>query len=178
MAAMPTPPRLFPVLLLGLLACGGDEEPPAEVMDAPPAAELPASAPADRASIDEARAMLGRAVAHYEQAGREQALRDFTAPATQFVDRDLYVFCYGPDGLISAHGASADLVGDTVASLRDVDGKAFGEEMTTVANASPEGGQVEYKWANPTTGQVEPKVSVVRKVGSDVCGVGAYRAAM
>jgi signal transduction histidine kinase len=55
-----------------------------------------------------------------------------------------------------------------------VDGKALGTHILEVAAAHPEGGQATYKWANPTTGQVEPKVSVVRAVGEDVCGVGAY----
>jgi hypothetical protein len=30
------------------------------------------------------------------------------------------------------------------------------------------------KWTNPVSGEVEPKVSVVRRIGTDVCGVGVY----
>jgi hypothetical protein len=31
-------------------------------------------------------------------------------------------------------------------------------------------------WVNPVSGKMEPKVSFVQKVGTDVCGVGAYEA--
>jgi signal transduction histidine kinase len=128
----------------------------------------------ERGTLDEAREMLERAATHYQQVGREQALQDFTAKQDPFVDRDLYVFCYGPDQTISAHAADAGLVGAPVDELRDVDGKALGTHIMEVAEANPEGGLAEYKWRNPVTGQVEPKVSIVRKVGDDVCGVGAY----
>lgn len=161
--------------ILTMTACGGDEA--AEGADVPNSAEAPAAqetAAQDRATQDEAQAMLARAVAHYEEVGREQALRDFTAKAAPFVDRDLYVFCYGPDRRISAHGADAAIVGDDVDPLEDVDGFAFGQAIMDTAMAEPEGGRVAYKWVNPVTGQVESKVSFVRMVGDDVCGVGAY----
>ena len=128
----------------------------------------------ERGSLDEARVMLDRAAVHYQTVGREQALRDFTDKKRPFVDRDLYVFCYGPDRTISGHGADPRLIGTNVDSLRDVDGQAFGTEIMRVAQAGPEGGVTGYKWLNPVTGNVEPKVSVVRTIGVDVCGVGAY----
>jgi hypothetical protein len=143
----------------------------------PEPGRTPAAQKADvpqQGTLDEARAMLDRAVAHYQDVGREQALEDFTARAEPFVARDLYVFCYGPDRLISAHGADTALVGAEIDELRDVDGFAFGPAILDTAMAEPEGGQVAYKWMNPVTEEVEPKVSFVRKVGDDVCGVGAY----
>lgn len=119
--------------------------------------------------------MLDEAVSHYETVGREQALQDFTAKKEPFVDRDLYVFCYGPDMKVSAHGANESLLGDDVNELRDEDGLAFGTKIIEVARADPEGGTVEYKWMNPVSDEVKPKVSTVRAVGDDVCGVGAYK---
>ena len=126
-----------------------------------------------RGTPAEADALLTKAVAHYEQAGRAQALADFTAKKAPFADRDLYVFCYGPDGKTSAHGADPKLVGVPYDTLKDVDGKAFGTELWKVGSR-PGGGTVEYKWKNPVSGAIETKTSVVRKVGDDVCGVGAY----
>lgn len=160
--------------LLTAFACAPatTDEPAAE----PAPEESPAAddAVATPGTLDEARALLERATAHYDQVGRDAALADFTAGGA-FVDRDLYVFCYGPDRTISAHGADANLIGVDIDGLRDVDGKAFATEIWEVAQ-QPDGGTVEYQWANPVTGQVEPKISVVRAIGQDVCGVGAYRA--
>jgi signal transduction histidine kinase len=43
------------------------------------------------------------------------------------------------------------------------------------AAAQPGGaGAVHYRWMNPLTHKVEPKVTFVQTVGVDVCAVGAY----
>jgi cytochrome c len=127
-----------------------------------------------RATPAEARAFLDKAVAHYQKVGRAQALKDFNAAKGAFVDRDLYVFCAGPDNKMVAHGADQAQIGVDITTRKDVDGKAFGAEVVRVAG-QPGGGSVEYKWMNPVTKQVEAKVSYVRKVGPDICGVGAYK---
>ena len=129
---------------------------------------------APRGTPAEARSMLEKAVTHYQQMGRAKALADFTSKRTPFVDRDLYVFCFSPDLTVSAHGADASQVGVKIDNLKDADGFAFGTAMFE-AGQQPDGGSVEYKWLNPVTKQVEPKISFVRKVGEDVCGVGAYQ---
>jgi signal transduction histidine kinase len=129
-----------------------------------------------RGTPAEAEAMLAKAVAHYESAGRAQALRDFTARKAPFADRDLYVFCISADRKVASHGGDPKQVGVVFDTLKDVDGKAFGTALWDTG-IKPSGGRVEYKWQNPVTGSVEPKVTFVRKAGNDVCGVGAYAAA-
>ena len=137
---------------------------------------LSAAQPAQgRGTPAEAEAMLAKAITHYETAGRTQALADFTARKAPFADRDLYVFCFGPDRKVISHGGDAKQVGVVFDTLKDVDGKAFGTAIWD-AGRQPNGGRVEYKWQNPVTGAVEPKVSFVRRAGNDVCGVGAYAA--
>jgi cytochrome c len=54
-----------------------------------------------------------------------------------------------------------------------VDGKPLGKAILDAA-AGKGGGSVRYRWLNPVSGKVEPKVSFVTKVGDDVCGIGAY----
>src|SRR5580765_2072610 len=44
----------------------------------------------ERGTPDEAKAMLEKAVEHFNSAGRETALSDFTKKKPPFVDRDLY----------------------------------------------------------------------------------------
>jgi cytochrome c len=130
--------------------------------------------PKARGTAAEAQALLSKAAAHYEKVGRTQALADFTAKKAPFADRDLYVFCFASDRTISAHGADAAQVGRKVEELKDVDGKAFGVALWN-AGSKPGGGSVEYRWLNPVTNKVEPKISFVRKVGAEICGVGAYK---
>lgn len=129
---------------------------------------------ADRGTPAEAKAMLAKAVAHYKAVGRKQALGDFTGKKAPFVDRDLYVFCIGPDRVISANGGYPSFVGLSADLLKDADGKLLGKALWE-AGSRDGGGSVEYPHINPVSHKPEPKVSFVEKVGEDLCGVGAYK---
>ena len=129
---------------------------------------------AEHGSPVEAKAMLAKAVAHYKAVGRKQALSDFTAKKAPFSDRDLYVFCLGGDGTMSANGGYPSFVGMSVDVLKDADGKPLGKALLE-AGAREGGGSVEYPHVNPVTHKPQAKVSFVAKVGDDVCGVGAYK---
>src|SRR5262245_2823457 len=65
----------------------------------------------ERGTPAEAKAMLQKAIAHYKEVGRKQALADFNAKKPPFGDRDLYVFCIGRDLTIVANGGFPQYVG-------------------------------------------------------------------
>lgn len=128
----------------------------------------------ERGTPAEAKAMLEKAVAHYKAVGRKQALADFTGRKAPFWDRDLYVFCIGPDRLLVANGGYPSWVGKSVALLTDADGKPLGKALLD-AGSREGGGTVEYMLFSPVSNKPEPKVSFVQKVGEDTCGVGAFK---
>ena len=119
--------------------------------------------------------MLAKAVGHWKTAGGEKAIADFNAGKAPFRDRDLYVFCVDKGSITLANGGFPSYVGTSVNALKDVNGKAIGPALWDAVKAKPQG-EVHYHWMNPVTHQVEAKVSFVEKVGSDLCGVGAYDA--
>ena len=123
------------------------------------------STPAD------AKALLDKAVAEVQKAGEKQALAEFSDPKGPFQKGDLYVFCFGKDGKTTAHPKLA--LGTDINTLKDEDGKEFGKALTAAGQKGE--GSVEYKWLNPATNKVESKISFVKKAGSQVCGVGAYK---
>jgi cytochrome c len=127
---------------------------------------------AERGTPAEAKAMLAKAVAHYKAVGRTQALADFNAKKEPFGDRDLYVFCLGPDNVQVANGGYPSLVGRTADTVTDVNGKPMGKAIWDAVNKGA--GSVRYKWYNPVSTMLEPKIAFAQKVGDDVCGVGAY----
>ena len=127
----------------------------------------------DRGTPAEAKGMLVKAVAHYKTVGRKQAVADFTGKKAPFADRDLYVFCIGPDRVIVANGGYPSFVGISADVLKDADGKPLGKALVETGSREG-GGSVEYPHINPVSHKPEPKVSFVQKVGDDVCGVGAY----
>ena len=124
-----------------------------------------AAATSQYGTPDEAKAMLQAAVAHYTQVGRQQALSDFTNRVAPFFDRDLYVACIGSDLKQSANGGFPDLVGSPVQPLS----QAAWNAATTDSISS-----LNYSWIDPANGQMLPKTFFYEKVGTDVCGVGAY----
>jgi len=132
------------------------------------------AAAATRGTPDEAKAMLAKAAAHYKSAGRAQALKDFNAGKAPFRDRDLYVFCIAPDGMTLANGGFPQYVGTSVNTLKDAEGKPLGKRLIDSANKGS--GSVEYLWTNPMTKKAEWKISYTAKLGTDICGVGAYEA--
>lgn len=134
----------------------------------------PAMASGDRGTAEEAQDMVARAIAYYDEMGTEAALAKFNAdPAPEFLDRDLYVFVYGLNDAIVAHGVDPSLLGRTYSSFTDVDGKQFGEEMRQTA--SSDGTWVDYKWMNPATGEIEQKSSWLVLHDGHLFGVGIYK---
>jgi cytochrome c len=127
----------------------------------------------ERGTPEEAKAMLQKAVEHYNSVGRTQALADFNGKKPPFFDRDLYVACMDSKHVLVANGGYPQLVGTSADAWRDADGKAMGKAVSDVASSKGEG-SVEYRWYNPVSGKIEPKVGFVQKVGDDILLVGAY----
>lgn len=124
----------------------------------------------DFGTAEEAKAMLEKAVAAV-QADQAKALEMFTKGEDGFKEKDLYVFCGGPDGNFTAH---PKLVGKSLKDLKDKAGKALGEEMYKDAH---EGGMIEvtYMWPRPGEEKPSEKVAYVEKVGDQICAVGYYK---
>lgn len=172
--------RLTCILFLGLsVSCirqsaqAGNGAQPQNSSGATSSSSEVAKSSGDRGTPAEAKAMLAKAVAHYQEMGRKQALEDFTGKKAPFYDRDLYVVCVGPDRIVTANGGFPSYVGLSVDVLKDADGKSLGNAIMNIANGTREG-SVPYQMINPVSHKTEPKITFWQKVGDDVCGVGAY----
>ena len=121
--------------------------------------------------VDELVAVLALDDARVRVAAREQALEDFNDPEGEFRDRDLYVFCVGPDDTMVAHPS---VVGMDVTTLTDAEGQEIGNEIIRIGREEG-GGSLDYRWENPTTGEIEDKSTYIEPVGEDVCAVGYYQ---
>jgi cytochrome c len=124
---------------------------------------------------EEARALLERAVAHIRQAGHQQAFADLSRPDGGYVDGELYVFCYAPDGTTVAHGANALLVGKNLSGMKDPDGKLVIVDLLRIGMEQGEG-WIDFRWPNPLTKKIEAKSAyVIRADETTVCGSGYYK---
>ena len=128
---------------------------------------------ADRATKDEAIAMVKKAVATIKANG-DKTYADITKKGGPFTDRDLYVVVYKLDGVVLAHGQNETLVGKNLSDAKDPDGKAFVAERIELAKKGAPFWQ-DYKFSDPLTKKVEPKEMYCEPLsGTAVCG-GVYK---
>ena len=125
----------------------------------------------------EARAMLDKAIAALK-ADQAVALAMFNKGEGGFLDRDLHPFCFRIADGKSLAGPKAVPAGTDVRTLKDANGRSFGQ-VTYAAAQKPEGEITEVSsYLFPKPGTLSPtfeKVSFVTKVGDLGCGVGYYK---
>ncbi|MGA3003843.1 MAG: cache domain-containing protein [Acetobacteraceae bacterium] len=127
--------------------------------------------PGDRGTPEEAKAMAVKAAQFLRDSGPEAAFGAFDAATGPWHDRDLYVFVADQSEKMLANGGNVALIGRMMTALKDVDGLAIGAAIAAVKDE----GWVEYKWQNPVTKSIEPKMAYVVRVGKFSVGVGAYK---
>jgi cytochrome c len=127
-----------------------------------------------RSSIEQATALLSKAVELMEKSGERVAFKTFNDPTGGFVLDDEYVFAVGlDDGKYRASGAAPDLTGVDVRDLTDAAGKPLFKEMIEIAKQKGSG-EVDYVWRNPATNAVEHKHTLIQRIGNVLLGVGYY----
>ncbi len=134
---------------------------------------LPSLAADLRATPEEAKAMLTKAIAHVKAVGPDKALADFMVKSGPWVDRDLYVSVYDMTGKTLAH-VNPRLVGKDNINLQDANGKFPIKERFEIIKAKGKG-QQELAFLNPMTKQIESKLMYFEKVGDLVLSCGAYK---
>ena len=136
------------------------------------AAHASASATATK---DDAVAMVKKGVAFLKANGAEKAYAEINNTKGSFVDRDLYLVAYTLEGKCLAHGANPKQVGRELIELTDIDGKYFVKDRIAMVQSKPAGAWQEYKFTNPVSKKIEPKLMYCEKAGDlAVCG-GVYK---
>jgi hypothetical protein len=129
----------------------------------------------EHGNADEAVQMVQAGCEFLRAHGREALVADVNKLGDgRFVDRDLYLMVVRLDDCVFvAHGNNPRTLGQGPKS-RDVDGKAFVQEMRDLARAQGQG-WVDYKWAHPVTNEILTKTSYVQRAGDVFVACGIYR---
>jgi signal transduction histidine kinase len=123
---------------------------------------------------EDAKRWVENAVAFYKVSGKRIALAEYTNPNGQFVKDEMYIYALNPRGTMLAHGVNEKFVGEEFVDIKDYDGKSFIKEILEVANTEGSG-WVEYKWFNPVTKEVLPKLVYFRKIDDLIICSGVYK---
>ena len=122
---------------------------------------------------EEAAALLDRAVALL-RVDKNRALDLFTTGDGGLIQKDLYVFCFAPDGTVIAH---PNILGMNTFNndFVDVNGTQLGEALFNAA-AVGSFGEATYEYERPTTGSTKTftKTALMTRIRGLVCGVGYY----
>jgi cytochrome c len=129
---------------------------------------------ADKATPEEAKALVEKGVLYTQNNGKEKALKEFSNPKGEFVKGELYIVVTGLDGTVLAHPTTPKLVGVNTIDIPDVDGKLFRKEFVEAAKTKGSG-WVDYKFKNPVTNKVEAKISYFKKAGDMILIAGTYK---
>ncbi|MGE0313505.1 MAG: cache domain-containing protein [Lautropia sp.] len=127
----------------------------------------------DKATADEAVAMVAKGRAFLAANGKEKGFEAISEKGGRFSDRDLYLVVYGLDGVVHAHGANRKMIGKNLIALKDIDGKEFVRERVELGKAKPSFWQ-DYKFTNPVSRKVEPKKMYCERFEDAVVCGGIY----
>jgi hypothetical protein len=122
-------------------------------------------------TMKEARELLDKAIDAMARFGEVESLQHFNQRKGRFRPRDLFVFCFGPDDKVTAHATLP--LGSDIKALHDADGHELGKALAAAAVMGD--GTVEYRWKVQETGAVETRIALVRRTGSQVCGVSVRK---
>jgi hypothetical protein len=123
----------------------------------------------------EAKAMLEKAIAAVK-ADKTKALDMFNKGESGFLDRDLYPFCFSlSDGKIVATQFK-DFIGKDERTLKDVNGKPFGEELYKLGSQDNVVENSGALFPRPAADKTPvTKITFIARAGNVACGVGYYK---
>ena len=121
----------------------------------------------------ETRHWVQKAVALYENLGKEKTLEQIADPQGPFTDGERYIFALDLEGKLLAHPFSRALVGRDLADLRDSEGRSFIRKL--LVGAKNRGcGFIDYKWPVPNSAEQRYKTVFFERVDGMVLCSGFY----
>jgi cytochrome c len=109
-----------------------------------------------RATKEEATAFVKKAVEYFKANGSEKAFAAFNDHNGKFIDKDLYIFCYDPNGVTLAHGKNPLLIGKSRLDEQDADGTYINRERMELMKTQ-HNFWMHYKFSDPVTHKIAPK---------------------
>ena len=128
----------------------------------------------ERASADEAVAMVHKTIAQMKASSKEAVIADINAFSPQYRDRDLYVTVMDLTGKELAHGSNKKMQGVNLIDYKDQDGNLYMRTRIETAKAKGKGWQ-DYVFVNPVNKALEPKSMYFELYDNVVVSCGIYK---
>lgn len=156
----------FRLLVAGLISVG---------TAAPVPLSTPAAAEEAKPTQEDAKSITIKAVDLIAAQGLDEAAKVFNAEG-QFKHGEIYVNVIDFAGVWKVYPPRPAGAGQSVINVKDPDGRYIVQDVLAVAKDKGEG-WVEYRWLNPASNRIEPKISYVKRVPGQelVAYVGIYK---
>lgn len=130
---------------------------------------------ASKYTADDAKLLTQKAVALIQANGLDNA-RPILDAAGEYKHDELYVNVIDMAGTWRVYPPMPDGEGRSVVNVKDATGKFLVREIIKTATEQGEG-WVEYRWLNPASNEIEPKISYLMRIpGTDLIAyVGIYK---
>lgn len=124
---------------------------------------------------DDAKSITLKAADLIAAKGLDEAAKAFNAEG-DFKHGEIYVNVIDFGGVWKVYPPRPAGVGQSVINVKDPDGRFIVQDVLAVAKDKGEG-WVEYRWLNPATNKIEPKITYVKRVPNQelVAYVGIYK---
>ena len=167
----------FAIVLTAILAagCTNTGPLPGNQPYMTPAAVL-SPAPVSSVSPEQLVAFVEKAYEYAHAHGKEAALLEFNNQTGGFVEDELYIFAYDPEGNTLALPFQPDLIGKNRWNTTDANGTAYIQDL--IISAQSGGGFVHYLYLDPADNYtIKPKLSYAMMVDQSwLIGSGIYDA--
>lgn len=156
----------FRLLTAALIAAG-------TVLSAP--LSTPAAAQESKPTQEDAKSITLKAAELIAAKGLDEAAKAFNAEGP-FKHGEIYVNVIDFAGTWKVYPPRPAGVGQSVVNVKDPDGRFIVQDVLAVAREKDEG-WVEYRWLNPASNKIEPKITYVKRVPGQelVAYVGIYK---
>lgn len=135
-----------------------------------------AAAQTAKPTLDDAKGITLKAAELIVSKGLDEASKIFNTEG-EFKFGEIYVNVIDLNGVWRVYPPRPAGVGQSVIAAKDPDGKLIVQEIIKVGTEGSGEGWVEYRWLNPASNKIEPKVTYVKRVpGADLIAyVGVYK---
>lgn len=123
---------------------------------------------------NEVKALTIKAADYIATKGLEEAEKAFSREG-EFKFGEIYVNVIDMDGNWVIYPPTPENKGKSILNFIDEDGKELGEEILGIGKKGE--GWAEYRWKNPATDRIQPKMTYVKKVPGKgyIAYIGVYK---
>lgn len=122
----------------------------------------------------EAEAFVKKAIVFAKTNGEYKLIKAVNSQDPQFRQGELYIWIVDSEGVMLANGANPKLIGKDMGEAKDSSNVRFAQQAAQLGE-NQGSGWFEYKFMNPVTQQVQPKLCFVEKYNSVVVACGIYK---